>query len=128
MHNYLISDYICCGKKYEDCERARGGTNGIFDHNHNWDRNPSRCPMYMTQICDVDARWPEGDEELCINRFHRCRSLRLLRELYEELGEERIGALERHFNSVSSSGFTLDEILHEDLTLIQYSLNSQQRK
>jgi TRIAD3 protein (E3 ubiquitin-protein ligase RNF216) len=106
-----------CGKKLEDCDRSQGGTNGIIDHNHNWDRNPNRCPMYMTQIQDLDDRWPD-DEEQCLIMFHRNRSLRLLREIFELLGRDRIDELNRHFHTLDSCGFTLDEILREDLTLI----------
>lgn len=108
-----------CGKKQEDCEVARGSNNGIVDHNYNWQYNPKRCPMYLTQICDIDDRWPD-DEEQCLVMFHRNRSLRLLREVYERLGQRCIQELDEHFNIINSSGFTLDEILREDLTLIVY--------
>ncbi|CAF1541103.1 unnamed protein product [Rotaria sp. Silwood1] len=111
-----------CGKKVEDCERARDGTNGIFDHNHNWNCNPNRCPMYFTQICDIDDRWPD-DEEQCLVMFHRNRSLCLLREVYQKLGKERMDELDHHFNIISTCGFTLEEILNEDLTLIKYPDN-----
>jgi hypothetical protein len=108
-----------CGKKTEDCDKEQGGNNGIFDHNQNWESNRNRCPMYLTQIYDIDDRWPD-DEEQCLVMFHRNRSLRLLREVYEKLGKERIDELDRHFNIIGASGFTLDEILDEDLTLIRY--------
>ena len=117
-----------CGKKVEDCDKSVNGTNGIFDHNHSWESNPKRCPMYLTQISDLDERWPDGDEEACLARFHRNRSLRQLREVYELLGEERINALDRHFNILSSCGFTLEEILHEDLTLINYRDTNSYRR
>lgn len=107
-----------CGKAVEQCDKARGGSDTIFEHNHNWDKNPNRCPMYLTQIQDVDPRWPDNDQQ-CLDMFHRIRSIRLLRELYKELGKERIDALNDHFHSMDSCGFTLDEILHADLTLIQ---------
>jgi hypothetical protein len=107
-----------CGKKVEECDQEPGGTNGIFDHNHNWDTNPNRCPMYLTQIYDLDDRWPD-DEDQCLVMFHRNRSLRLLREAFEILGKKRIDELDRHFNIIATCGFTLDEILNEDLTLIR---------
>ncbi|CAF1357770.1 unnamed protein product [Adineta steineri] len=107
-----------CGKKNEDCNKAQDGVNGIFDHNYNWHTNPDRCPMYFTQIFDIDDRWPD-DEEQCLAMFHRNRSLRLLREVYEKLGKERIEQLDEHFNILTTCGFTLDEILKEDLTLIK---------
>ncbi|CAF2811997.1 unnamed protein product [Rotaria sp. Silwood2] len=107
-----------CGKRLEDCNRATGGTNGIIDHNHNWHINPNRCPMYFTQIQDFDTRWPNNEID-CLNMFHRIRTLRLLREVFEVLGEERIQELNHHFHSFDSCGFSLNEILHEDLTLIR---------
>jgi hypothetical protein len=111
-----------CGKKTEDCDRAPDGTNGIIDHNTHWESNLNRCPMYMTQIYDIDSRWPD-DEMQCLIMFHRNRSLRLLREVFEILGRDRIDQLDRHFNSVTTCGFTRDEILDEDLTLIRYRDN-----
>jgi hypothetical protein len=107
-----------CGKRLEECDKTQGGTNGIFDHNHNWDTNPNRCPMYFTQIQDIDERWAD-DEEQCLIMFHRNRSLRLLREVYNVLGSDRMNQLNRHFNILNSCGFSLDEILREDLTLIR---------
>ncbi|CAF3756837.1 unnamed protein product [Rotaria socialis] len=108
-----------CGKKVEDCERARDSNNGIIDHNHNWERNPKRCPMYLTQLRELDNRWPE-DEFECLAMFHRNRSLRLLREAFEKLGEERIKQVDDHFNTITTCGFTYEEILEEDHTLIKY--------
>ena len=117
-----------CGKKVEDCDRKENGTGGIFDHNDNWPLNPKRCPMYFTQITDIDERWPDGNEDLCLAVFHRNRSLRLLREVFEKLGEERINALDGHFGILLTCGFTLEEILHEDLTLIDYPANKSSRR
>jgi len=74
--------------------------------------------MYFTQIQDLDNRWPE-DEEQCLIMFHRNRSLRLLREVFLKLGRERIDKLNRHFHLLDSCGFSIEEILNEDLTLIQ---------
>ncbi|CAF0987111.1 unnamed protein product [Rotaria sordida] len=61
--------------------------------------------------------------EIVILMSHRNRSLRLLREICEKLGKERIDELDRHFNIISTSGFTMKEILDEDLTLIKYPDN-----
>ncbi|CAF1567317.1 unnamed protein product, partial [Rotaria sordida] len=55
--------------------------------------------------------------------FHRNRSSRLLHEICEKLDKERIDELDRHFNIISTSGFTMKEILDEDLTLIKYPDN-----
>ncbi|CAF1057825.1 unnamed protein product [Didymodactylos carnosus] len=107
-----------CGKTLEDCDKeTRYGT--IYDHNVNWECNPLRCPMYFTQIGDIDDRWPDTEED-CLFLFHRKRSLRLLRNIYEQWGEEKFNALNAHFHSIDSSGFTMDEIKNEDLQLIVY--------
>ena len=110
-----------CGKRLEECDKESGGNNGIYDHNNDWYRNKKRCPMYFTQIHDIDDRWPD-DEEQCLIMFHRNRSLGLLRDLVRSLGEERIRELNEHFNSLDSCGFTWDEIMTEDLTLIDYGV------
>jgi hypothetical protein len=83
--------------------------------------------MYLIQIYELDDRWPD-DEEQCLVMFHRNRSLRLLREVYELLGEERIDQLNRHFGILDTCGFTLEEILHEDLTLIRNRNNTRTRR
>ncbi|CAF3319047.1 unnamed protein product [Rotaria socialis] len=115
-----------CGLGIELCDKSVDGTNSIFDHNYKWDTNPKRCPMYFTQIQDVDRRWADNEID-CLNRFHRIRSLRLLREVFEQLGSERIQALNNHFHSLDACGFTVDEITNEDLTLIQRRTQRQRR-
>ncbi|CAF0762510.1 unnamed protein product [Adineta steineri] len=107
-----------CGKRLEDCDKAPNGHNSIIDHNHDWEKNSKRCPMYFMQIEEFDKRWPE-DEAQCLMMFHRNRSLRLLREVFEKLGKDRIEKLNHHFHVLDSCGFSVEEILNEDLTLIQ---------
>ncbi|CAF1276804.1 unnamed protein product [Adineta steineri] len=107
-----------CGKRVEDCDKEQNGNNGIIDHNHDWDVNPKRCPMYFTQIQDIDPRWPDNETN-CLIMFHRNRSLRLLRDVLGKLGKDRIDKLNNHFHVLDSCGFSLREILQEDLTLIQ---------
>ncbi|CAF4019977.1 unnamed protein product [Rotaria sp. Silwood1] len=109
-----------CGKKVED------GTDEKYAHNVDWNCNPNRCPMYLRQIADVDDRWPDNEED-CLVRFHRIRTLGLLREAFDKLGQNRMDELDRHFNIISSSDFTWDEILHEDLTLIRCTDSSGTR-
>lgn len=116
-----------CGKAEEQCDKANNGVNGIYDHNYDWHRNKNRCPMYFTQIQDVDDRWPDDDEH-CLIMFHRHRTLTLLREVFQRLSEEKIGELNEHFNSLNACGFTKDEILKEDLTLINYRNRSDTQR
>lgn len=108
-----------CGKALQDCDRHRGEKdNGIYDHNYHWDTNPNRCPMYFTQLQDVDRRWPDNDAD-CLMMFHRIRSLSLLRDVFKEIGSRRVQELNEHFNVLNSCGFTREEILNEDLTLVR---------
>jgi len=69
------------------CDKAapRDGrpADDIFLHNQDWEANPARCPMYLTQILEVDLhwlsdRWQETatdadfeDDEKCLDYFHR---------------------------------------------------------
>ena len=63
----------------------------------------------------------------CLAIFHRNRSLRLLREAFEKLGEERIRQVDEHFNTITTCGFTFEEIRGENLTLIKYPDKDQTR-
>jgi len=106
-----------CGIKESDCDKAEG-KNDIFGHNDSWKTNQKRCPMYLTIIEEVDLRWGDSEEE-CLSQFHRLRTLRLLNEFITDIGINTFGKLARHFQSVKQSGFTLEEIFEEDLTLIE---------
>ena len=67
--------YICgLEEKKLDKSDPKGD---IYRHNEDWDTNPKRCPMYFNEIHDIDASWPEDDED-CIILFHRKRTLELL--------------------------------------------------
>ena len=54
-----------------------------------------------------------------MERFHRTRTLRLLRAFVEEIGEEQYLELERVFECVRASGYSLKDIQEEDLQLIR---------
>ena len=52
-----------CGVDVEKADKAppRAGREGqvddIYLHNQDWERNERRCPMYLTQILEVDLNW-----------------------------------------------------------------------
>ena len=52
-----------CGLDVETADKAppRAGREGqvddIYLHNQDWERNEMRCPMYLTQILEVDLNW-----------------------------------------------------------------------
>lgn len=119
-----------CGLDVEKCDKAKGKTS-IYDHNEGFQKNPKRCPMYLNQLQTVDEEWSvenlrgtleenedEEDEEideeeveiLCVNKFHRWKTLRLLKELKDDLGPEKWDALKATFHTVRECGFTDDEI------------------
>ena len=86
-----------CGLSVEDCDKKPPlpgrPADDIFLHNADWEVNPARCPMYLTQILEVDPSWlgdwEEGDEvddERCLAYFHRWRTIKLLQEVQEEVG------------------------------------------
>jgi hypothetical protein len=114
----------------EKCDKAKGKTS-IYEHNEGFQKNPKRCPMYLNQLQTVDEEWSvenlrgtleenedEEDEEideeeveiLCVNKFHRWKTLRLLKELKDDLGPEKWNALKATFHTVRECGFTDDEI------------------
>ncbi|CAF1012920.1 unnamed protein product [Didymodactylos carnosus] len=100
-----------CGLKEVDCDKAQTGKeSSIYDHNVDWDSNPERCPMYLTAIQDIDPSWPE-DEDQCLEHFHRLRSLRLLRDAYETLGDAKFRKLNKQFGIIENC---------VNLTLINY--------
>ena len=86
-----------CGLSVEMCDKKPPlpgrPAKDIFLHNADWEVNPARCPMYLTQILEVDPSWlgdwTEGDEvddEQCLAYFHRWRTIKLLQEVQEEVG------------------------------------------
>jgi hypothetical protein len=50
-----------CGLDVEACDKASpregGEVNDIYLHNRDWEINEKRCPMYLTQILEVDLHW-----------------------------------------------------------------------
>ena len=51
-----------CGLSVQNCDKASPDTpdrpvNDIYLHNRGWELNDKRCPMYMTQILEVDTAW-----------------------------------------------------------------------
>jgi hypothetical protein len=61
----------------------------------------------------------DGIDSRCLDRFHRIRTLRKLREAYMSVGAEIFDRLHGRFGSVRDCGFTIDEILHADLDFIK---------
>jgi hypothetical protein len=77
--------------------------------------------MYLTHIHDIDENWPD-DDDICLEFFHRIRSLKYLRQAYEQLGLAVFQQLDKQFGIISACGFSLDDIKHANLRLINYGL------
>lgn len=116
-----------CGLDVKDCDKAppREGRpqNDIFLHNQDWEVNESRCPMYLTQILEVDMNWLGDnweetardadfeDDEKCLDYLHRFKTIRKLQQVRYTVGPHDFAAVFANFDSVKNSGYTLEEII-----------------
>ncbi|CAK9092304.1 unnamed protein product [Durusdinium trenchii] len=118
-----------CGLSVEMCDKKPPlpgrPAKDIFLHNADWEVNPARCPMYLTQILEVDPSWlgdwTEGDEvddEQCLAYFHRWRTIKLLQEVQEEVGLSIFQQVWLHFASIRSAGYSLEEIMGTDTSIL----------
>lgn len=106
-----------CGQKEEVVDKAVN-TKNIYGHNVNFEEDEKRCPMYFTNICDIDPRWPEDDSE-CLDLFHRKRTIKLLRAFLLEIGQDSYAKLIDIFPACGDpSGYSLEDILTENVQLI----------
>jgi hypothetical protein len=115
-----------CGLSVERCDKEppRPGrpADDIFLHNVDWEGNEQRCPMYLTQILEVDPDWlGEGweggddvDDDTCLAHFHRHRTLKLLQEVRAGVGAETFEQVWLHFDSVRNAGFDIDDVFFQD--------------
>lgn len=95
-----------------------------------WETNEARCPMYLTQILEVDLNWlSEGweerlqDEELdwedddkCLDYLHRFKTIQALQAARDKIGLEDFIASFVHFDALKNCGYTIDEIMSTDTT------------
>ena len=106
-----------CEKKESEVDKSPDQVDDIYAHNADWKTNPKRCPMYLTEIEDVDDRWP-GDETNALELFHRLKLLRVLKEFVTKIGLLEFEKLKEVFPSVANCGMTQKEIMETDNTLI----------
>ena len=59
-----------CGLSVRECDKAapRPGrpVDDIFLHNVDWEVNEKRCPMYLTQILEVNSEWFGYIDMICV--------------------------------------------------------------
>ena len=58
------------------------------------------------------------DDEDCLAYFHRWRMIRLLQEIRDEVGSETFEQIWLHFGSIRSAGFSLEEIVQTDKSVL----------
>ena len=81
-----------------------------YRHNVAWFSDEGRCPMHLYQIHELDPSWP-ADDQSALELFHRKRTLRLLKAVYDRIGQEaytRMAAAVPRFGA--ACGFTEEEI------------------
>lgn len=109
-----------CGQKF--------GYGIIYNHNEDWEIKEDRCPMYLTEIGEIDNRWPSNDQD-CLDRFHRYRTLKALEKVIEEIGVDEYNKACEQFDSVKNCGYSLsdleDPLIEEPLIIRhEYSINN----
>jgi hypothetical protein len=99
-----------------ECSKAAGGGEAHYRHNSNWVTREDRCPMYLSQISEVDDTWPEDDED-AMAKLNNIRALRNLRKLFDRIGQAEYRKLVEAYPTLgAASGFTEEEILKVDLS------------
>jgi hypothetical protein len=90
-------------------------------HNHDWAEHEGRCPMSLVSIHELDARWPDNDQD-CLEYFHRYRTLCQLYDVLKIVGEDKLDELNDSFGIIDASGYTIEEIKdYENRIFIDYS-------
>ena len=114
--------YFCyvCGVEDKHLDKANP-SGSIFSHNDDWDINPKRCPLQLSQISELDDTWSE-DEKSCIARISRVHTIKLLRDAVLKMGLPTFRRIRKKYGAVRNCGFSEEEILKEDLTLIKRSV------
>ena len=109
-----------CGKSEQEVDKKNGVEGSIYRHNEDWQTKPDkRCPMYLTDIWLLDRRW-SLDETVCLNKFHRIKTIESLRKFVNEISEQKYIELVKVFPQCGEPcGFSLKEIMNEDIEMIK---------
>jgi len=101
-----------CGISVQKLDKAKveGGVDNIFLHNQDWKTNNKRCPGWLDEIHQVDARWPKDDSDGCVTLFHQIRTKQKLKEAMTRISRTDFEALCRKYNIHQNCGFDLKEI------------------
>jgi hypothetical protein len=75
--------------------------------------------MHLTEIGQIDPRWSQTDYRSCVAFLSRLRTLALLRKAVQDLGVQNYQLLRAKYAAVQNCGYTEEEILRSDLTIIK---------
>jgi hypothetical protein len=116
-----------CGLDVESCDkeapRVGGRVNDIYLHNRDWEMNAKRCPMYLTQILEVDLHWlgenweenatneDFEDDEKCLDYLHRFRTIKLLQQVLKKIGKSAFISTFVEFDGIRNCGYTYSEVV-----------------
>jgi len=106
-----------CGLASSELDKAKG-VNNMFGHNVEWKTKAKRCPMWLDNIHEVDARWPKDDSDACVMFLHRLRTMELLKNVVKELGHKNYRAICKKYMVDLTCGFDMKEVMTADHTLI----------
>ena len=89
--------YVCgLDVASDECDKApddgSGDSRPEYRHNKEWHSNERRCPMYLTEIHDLDPSWPVEEAD-ALEHLHRQQTLRRLRAAYDRIGPEAYAQL-----------------------------------
>jgi hypothetical protein len=86
--NCHIEFCYVCGIANELLDKGTPGGR-IHSHNEEWHLKTARCPMYLTEIGQIDPRWSQTDDRLCVAFLSRLRTLTLLRKAVQDIVPRR---------------------------------------
>ena len=90
----------------------------MYGHNVNWNTNPRRCPMYLTEIHQIDDRYTQDDQEWKM-LFHKLLTYKNIKKFFDEYHQLQFDELCQVFPSVLNHGYDIEEALTTDLTIIR---------
>lgn len=104
--------YFCGMRESELCDV--NDKQSIYDHNIGWQYLEGKCPMFLSEIFEIDDRWNDDDEE-CLNRFHNLLMKKILKNEIEKIGLDNYNLVLKQFPSIKSTVCELDELNSADV-------------
>lgn len=74
--------------------------------------------MYLTEVSDVDERWPEDGDQECKDFLHKLLIYTNIKKFMDEYGRPKYNELCEVFPTCGQHGYNIEEALNTDLTLI----------